>query len=238
MWGALGCKKPRAIPPYKSETLKIEQLTANTFLHVSYISTEKWGDVPCNGLIVIDNGEALVFDTPVHNSDSKELLNWIEETLKCQTIGIIATHFHRDCLGGLKEFHSQKIPSYAITQTIELAKRDSVILPQTSFDVSVELSVGNQKVVNEFLGEGHTRDNIVCYFPSEKVLFGGCLVKEIGAGKGNLADANIQDWSKTVTNVKSKYNAAKIIVPGHGKPGGLDLLDYTIKLFNREQEED
>ena len=65
-------------------------------------------------------------------------------------------------------------------------------------------------------------------------MFGGCLVKEIGAGKGNLEDANVSEWSKTIKGVKAKYGNAEIIVPGHGEAGNQGLLDYTIQLFKKE----
>lgn len=29
-------------------------------------------------------------------------------------------------------------------------------------------------------------------------MFGGCLIKELDAGKGYLGDANVADWSSTV----------------------------------------
>jgi metallo-beta-lactamase class B len=65
------------------------------------------------------------------------------------------------------------------------------------------------------------------------VIFGGCLIKEVGAGKGNLADANTIDWSNTVRKIRDEYPDVKRIVPGHGQPGGIELLDYTIKLFDK-----
>ncbi len=90
---------------YDSSSLKVEQLSNSTFRHISYLSTEKYGRVGCNGMFVINNGEALIVDTPTTDSISKELIEWIENSLKCKTIGIVVTHFHIDCLGGPKEFH-------------------------------------------------------------------------------------------------------------------------------------
>ena len=107
-------------------------------------------------------------------------------------------------------------------------------IPQNGFDDVLELPVGNEKVHIEYLGEGHTRDNVVCYVPSDQVLFGGCLVKGVGASKGNLEDANVEAWPRTVANVKDTFPDAKIIVPGHGAPGGQGLLDYSKELFNKE----
>ncbi len=65
-------------------------------------------------------------------------------------------------------------------------------------------------------------------------MFGGCLIKESGAGKGNLEDANTTDWSLTVTKLKEKYPTTKTVIPGHGKSGGTELLDYTIQLFQQK----
>lgn len=230
----MGCKSQEALSTYKSETLQIKQLSENTFLHISYLNTESFGRVACNGMIVIDGGEAVIFDTPANDADSKELLTWIEGTLKCIPKGVVVSHFHTDCLGGLGEFHRRQIPSYANYRTIELAKLNDRILPLHGFSNYLELAVGSTKVESEFLGEGHTKDNIISYFPNEKVLFGGCLIKEAGAGKGNLEDANVGSWSATVEKVKAKYGDAKVIIPGHGNVGGQDLLHYTIQLFNNE----
>ncbi len=218
---------------YKSETLTIEKLTEHTLLHISYLNTNDFGKVACNGMIVIDNGEALIFDTPANDNTSKELIDWVENNLNCKVRGVIVTHFHTDCLGGLAEFHNRQIPSYATNKTIALAKSHNWTLPQNGFDVELVTQVGRKKVLNKYFGEGHTQDNIVSFFATEKVLFGGCLIKAIDAGNGNLEDANVNDWSTTVKKVKNEFPKAKLIIPGHGKPGGQELLDYTIKLFEK-----
>jgi len=218
---------------YESETLTIEKLTEHTLLHISYLNTNDFGKVACNGMIVIDNGEALIFDTPADDNTSKELIDWVENKLNCKVKGVIVTHFHTDCLGGLAEFHNRHIPSYATNKTIALAKSHHWTLPQHGFDAQLEIQVGNKKVLNKYFGEGHTQDNIVSFFAPEKVLFGGCLIKAIDAGNGNLEDANVNDWSTTVKKIKNEFPKAKLIIPGHGKPGGQELLDYTIKLFEK-----
>jgi metallo-beta-lactamase class B len=216
---------------YKSTDLSIIQLAENSFQHISYKQTNDFGNVPCNGLIVKNNNEAIVFDTPTNDKTADELIKWIKETLHCKINAIIPTHFHDDCLGGLKAFHVNNIPSYANIKTIELTKENKMEVPQNSFIDSLTLKVGNENIIAKFLGEGHTKDNVVGYFPSENVMFGGCLIKEINASKGYLGDANLTTWSNTVERVKSEYPNAKIVVPGHGLSGNKKLLDYTINLF-------
>ncbi len=230
------CKDDKLVyQNYESDTLKIKQITENVFQHVSYLNTKNHGKYPCNGMIYINKNEAIIFDTPTNNKAAAELLNWIgEKNIKA----VVVTHFHIDCLGGLKEFHSKNIKSYATNKTIELAiNNNEKILPQNSFDKKLKFNIGGEIVYAKYFGEGHTKDNIVGVVPSEKTLFGGCLIKHLNAHKGNLADANTEDWSRTVKKIKREIPELEIVIPGHGKSGGMELLDYTINLFKKDNNQ-
>jgi hypothetical protein len=48
-----------------------------------------------------------------------------------------------------------------------------------------------------------------------------------------LGDANLAAWSATAKNIKKAYGEAKVVIPGHGKPGGQELIDYTIELYDK-----
>src|SRR5690606_4526881 len=98
-------KKERQIT-LKTDTLEIVQLSEHTYVHISYLETESFGKVACNGMIVLDDGEAVVLDTPVDDAVSKELLGWLE-TQHVSVKAVVATHFHNDCLGGLRTFHEK-----------------------------------------------------------------------------------------------------------------------------------
>jgi metallo-beta-lactamase class B len=228
----LSAQQPK--PLYQSETLQIEQLSPNTFVHISYLSTDDFGKVACNGMIVINGGEALVFDTPADGETSEELIAWLETDQKVKVKGVVATHFHDDCVGGLDAFHAKGIPSYGSLKTNSLAKAEGNLVPENGFEEQLILTAGGLEVVTRFLGEGHTHDNVVAYVPVDQVLFGGCLIKEVRAGFGFLGDANTAAWSGTVINVKSTFPDVQIVIPGHGKVGNAELLDYTIKLFGEK----
>ena len=219
---------------YQSETLIITKLTNNTYLHTTFLETETFGKVACNGMIVVNKKEAVVFDTPADDLSTSELIKWMKKHLKCKIKAIIPTHFHEDCLGGLKEFDKNKVPSYASNKTIELAKGQNYTIPKIGFNDSLTLKVGDKKVIVKFFGEGHTKDNVVGYFPDDKVLFGGCLLKPLNAGKGYLGDANVSEWSETVEKIKNAYPDVKIVIPGHGNFGDQSLLDFTIQLFKNQ----
>jgi len=218
-------------PEYESKNLIINKLSDHVYQHISYLNTESFGRVACNGMIVINDNEAVVFDTPATNETAEELIGYLTGQLHAKITGVVATHFHADCVGGLEAFHQKGVPSYAENRTIAFLKDKESSRPQKGFNNSLALKVGNKKVYATYLGEGHTRDNVIGYFPEDKALFGGCLVKEVGAGKGNLEDANVVAWPATIKKVKARYPQTKIVIPGHGKVGGTELLDFTVKLF-------
>lgn len=218
---------------HKSKNLVIHQLTQNTFQHISYLYLPIYGKIPCNGLIVKSGDRAVVLDSPANPAAATELIGWINEALRCEVIGVVATHFHDDCLGGLAAFHELDIPSYSHHTTQALAKEHGYTIPENGFEEEYNFILSNNTVQLRFFGGGHTKDNIVGYYAKENVLFGGCLIKAMNAQKGNLEDAVISEWSTTVENVKTTYPEVKHVVPGHGEPGGKELLDYTITLFGQ-----
>src|SRR5690606_12499892 len=227
-------KKSESKTVYQSETLVITQVSPNVYQHTSFLQTESFGNVPCNGMIVHNHNETVVFDTPVNDEISEELIQWIQNSLKSKINAVVPTHFHDDCLGGLNAFHKHHIPSIANSKTIEIAKAKNLPVPLKSFDNQEKIAVGNQFAELYFFGEGHTKDNIVAYYPNEKVFFGGCLIKELNAGEGNLTDANESAWAETATKLKSTITDAEIVIPAHGLTGNSDLIDYTIKLFTQK----
>ncbi|MFY7671809.1 subclass B1 metallo-beta-lactamase [Tenacibaculum sp. MEBiC06402] len=225
----LGCKVE--VENYNSDSIKITKISKHVWQHTSYLKTASFGNVPCNGAIMEHDGKAIIFDTPVGKKATTELITWIQSELNSEIIAIVPTHFHVDCLDTLDEFHKANIESYATEKTIELAKNNKSSIPKNAFNSFKEFHLGKTKVYVSFMGEGHTKDNVITYFPLDKTLFGGCLVKSLKAPKGNLADANINEWSNTIQKIKETFPDIEFVIPGHGKSGNSELLDYTYQLF-------
>lgn len=221
---------------YQSSDLIIRKLGSHSYLHISYLHTEDFGDVSCNGVVFLNDHKAVVFDTPTNDKASNELIHFVKKNLHAQLIGVIPTHYHTDCVGGLTAFAHESIPIFMRQQTRSfLLKKDTAFaLPVTTFNDSLSIQLGSKEAKAYYFGEGHTADNIVGYFPEDHLLFGGCLIKELGASKGNLEDANTQAWPNTVKKVQAFFPTIKTIVPGHGKVGDMQLFTYTIQLFSEQ----
>jgi metallo-beta-lactamase class B len=216
---------------FESASLRIDSLTPHTYVHVSYLFAKGYGKVACNGLIYLREGEAAVVDSPASDTVATELLDWITDQRGARTVAVVATHFHDDCLGGLAAFHRRGIPSYGQRWTRELAAAIGLTPPRHTFSDELSLGIGDGEMICAYPGPGHTVDNIVCYLPEEEVLFGGCLIKAEGAGKGNLADADVKSWPGSVVGLHNQGWDIRYVVPGHGVVGDAGLLDYTVRLF-------
>lgn len=207
--------------------IKIIPLSENLF---RYIASNY--DVPSNGLIYVDNKEALLIDAPEGDNITDSLLNWITNGLGATVKGAVITHWHgQDRMGGIAAINALGIPSYCSRQTLQIAKEKNLAHPTIGFDDSLRLQVGSKFVEGRFLGAGHTKDNIVVWFPDEKVLFGGCLVKDLKSQTlGYTKDADMQAWPVTIKNVIDSFTDAALVVPGHFNCGGKELLYHTLEL--------
>jgi metallo-beta-lactamase class B len=208
------------------KNIGISRLTENTWLIQTSFACN--GKLDCNHLLVVDGNEMVLVNTPASDSLTGILLDVLEKKFNKKVTKVIVSHFHDDSSAGLPETKRRGIISYSLDKTGELLKpfnrtvdiifTDSLIIPLQTMNIELY-----------FPGAGHSIDNIVVWLPSDKILFGGCLLKPMGAtNKGNTADANEEAWPVTVQKVKDKFGDAKVVIPGHGAIGDNAIFDNTL----------
>ncbi len=198
------------------------------FLHVTYDEVDGFGSVSSNGLFIIRNGNALMIDTPMDEDKTACLLNFLRDSIHATVTMFIPGHWHNDCIGGLAELHRRNVFSIANEMTCNECVKRNLEVPKASFSKSLEFSFGGIQVKCFYPGAGHSMDNVVVYFPDQKILFGGCLIKSAGStGIGYIADGDVNEWQKSLKRVRKKFPNAEIIVPGHGSTGSLMLIRHT-----------
>ncbi len=220
------------------DDIQLVQLQDSIFIHTSWYQTEHFGKVPANGLIILRNGQAVMIDTPWDNEMTKQLTEFIEDSLNVRLVKFIAGHFHEDCIGGLEYLQKRNIETIANSITITKCKEDNLPVPSTSFTDSLIIDFSGLKIECRFFGGGHTFDNITVWIPEKRILFGGCLIKSSDSDNlGYIGDAVMDDWDLTVKKVMEKYRNIKTVVPGHGNFGGAELLNHTVELVERQRLE-
>lgn len=212
--------------------VEVYPLTPGIWRHVTYEEMERGSFAPANGLIIRDNGHAVMIDTPWTPEQTAVLLDWVEKSLKAKVEAVVLCHSHQDCLGGLPEIHRRGIASIGMEKTRALALARGVEAPRKTFSGERRIKAGGRELELFYPGHGHTTDNIVVWIADERVLFGGCLVRSGDARTlGYTAEADLASWPATLNSIKTRYPEARCSVPGHGDPGGWELVDNTLKLI-------
>lgn len=221
-----------------NEDIQLVPLKDSIFIHISYHSADGFGRFPSNGLFIINNGKAVMIDTPMDTIKTLILIDYLKDSMGVRVNRFIAGHFHADCMGGLATVHKKNIESLANIRTVEICKELGLPAPFRSFQDSLILNHEGKKVVCQYPGPGHTEDNIVVWLPEDEILFGGCLVKSAGSRNlGNLEDANVGEWDNTLRNLLKRYPEVEIVVPGHGNAGGIELIHHTLKLVSEYKQQ-
>ena len=215
-----------------SKDIELIRLSENAYIHVSYSDLKGYGRVSSNGLIFINGRDAFLFDTPMTDSQTEELVSWLSNSMKLKIAGFVPNHWHSDCLGGLGYLKAQNIKSYANQKTIDIARSKGLPVPAQGFKDSLQLKLGDKLIQCYYPGPAHSLDNIVVWIPSEKILFAGCMVKSLDSKNlGNVVDGDLAAYPNTIENLIKKYPDAKIVIPGHGQYGGIDLILHTQELL-------
>lgn len=217
--------------------LNITQLVGDFYVFTTYREF-KGTPFPSNGMYVVTHDGVVLIDTPWDTTQFQTLLDSIKIRHIQKVLLCIATHSHEDRTGGLEYYHRQGIKTYTTVQTNQISKSRNekqaafLMLEDTVFNV------GQYSFQTYYAGAGHTPDNIVIWFPKNKILYGGCLVKSTEAvDLGNLSDSDPKLWPSTIIKIKRKFVKPNYIIPGHQDWTDNNSLDHTLKLLRQYKKE-
>ena len=218
------------------DDLFVEPIADGVWLHTSYLQLERFGNTPANGLVVVAGRDAALIDTPWTDDQTRRLITWVAERQQASINTVVVTHSHQDCAGGLRAAHRAGARSYGLARSAELAEARGAEPPQVRFTDRLDIQLSGRSLELRFMGPGHTEDTIVVWLPDVQVLFGGCLVRSAAATTlGYTAEADLARWPATIEALQKRYGHARLIVPGHGRPGGAELLAHTLDLLRERQ---
>jgi metallo-beta-lactamase class B len=211
--------------------LNITALTDGVYVFTTY---NFFGDqlFPANGLYAVSDEGTVIIDTPWDTTQFQPLLDSIKQKHQSEVKLVIATHYHNDRTGGLAYYKSKGISTYSSKLTYDLCKEKGENQAQYYFTNDTTFVIGDKKIQTYYPGEGHTKDNIVVWLEDTKVLYGGCFIKSTDSQDlGNVADANLKHWPKSVKKVIKKFNSFKYIIPGHFQWQSTKSAYHTLDLL-------
>jgi metallo-beta-lactamase class B len=217
----------------KTTALNISHLSGDFYIYTTYQSYEG-SQLPANGMYLVTNQGAVLFDTPWDTTQFQPLLDSIKQRHNKTVTICIATHWHSDRTEGLAYYKNQGIKTYTTALTDEWSKKNNKKRAEYLIEKDTTFRVGEYSFETYYPGQGHTADNIVIWFEKEKILYGGCLIKGVGAKNlGYLGDANVIAYLETLKNVEKKYPNPKFIIISHSEWDNVNSLKHSIKLAKK-----
>lgn len=210
--------------------LKIIPLSNHFYIYTTY-NTYQNSQVPANGMYVVTKQGVVMFDTPWDTTQFQPLLDSIEARHHQSVIMAFATHWHSDKTAGLEYYRQKGIKTYTTTKTDVLSKKNGAKRAAFLMSKDTVFNVGGYQFETYYPGPGHTDDNIVIWFPKEKILYGGCLIK--GASDTNLGflgDGNVKEYVHTLKRVQQKYPQPQHIIVAHSDWRDLNSLKHSIEM--------
>jgi metallo-beta-lactamase class B len=197
-----------------SGTLTISHLTGDYYIFSTYKSFNGT-PISANGMYLVTNDGVAMFDTPWDTTQFQVLLDSIELKHNKKVVFCIATHSHDDRSAGLEFYAKKGIKTYSTKLTDEISKTNNGRRAQFLIDNDTVFRVGQYLFQTYYGGEGHTKDNIVLWFPDEKILYGGCLIKSTEAiDLGYIKEANLEQWPATIKKIQMKFGKPQYVIPG------------------------
>ena len=163
---------------------------------------------------------------------------------------VVDTNHDLDRTGGNAYFRSIGARIVATRLTRDLLKKDGadavrqvarmfpgypdvpIVLPDETFAGDFELQGGAVRGI--YLGPSHKPDDIFVWFPKEKVLYGGCILKE---ELGNLDGADLAEYPRTLRKLKALHLDIRTVVSGHYSPlHGPELIDRYLALLAQDKK--
>jgi glyoxylase-like metal-dependent hydrolase (beta-lactamase superfamily II) len=211
--------------------LEIAPIADNVWLHTSWRILDG-APFPSNGLFVKGARSALLIDTAWSLADTPVLLDRVAALAPGMPMRLVVTHAHADRMSGIDAARERGVRSLAYYLTQEDAPLRNLPLADETWRGRVKrIGLGGRSVELYYPGPAHTRDNVAAFIADCGLLFGGCMLRAATMGLGKTADADLGAYAQSVRNLTARYSArSRIVAPGHGAPGGPELLAHTLEL--------
>jgi metallo-beta-lactamase class B len=212
--------------------LKITHLSGDFYVYVSY-GTFAGKHYPANAMYLVTKEGVILFDTPWDEQYYQPLLDSIWTRHHRKVMMCISTHFHQDRTGGLKYYAAKGIKTYATHRTDSLCiihhdNRARFLIPEDTV-----FHIGGYTFQTYYAGPGHTRDNIVIWFPRQNILYGGCFIKSTqDKDLGNIEDADVKEWGYSLRRLQKKFPDPRYIIVGHNNWENKNSIRHTIDMVS------
>ncbi len=214
--------------------------------------TSGWG---ANAVAVLGEGETLLVDPLVAPVYAREVKRLLAERGAGPVRWVVTTHHHTDHSVGASVFAAEgaEVVAHAIAAERMAAEQPALLAerrvragvealfadavpaePSRLLTEPLELSVGGVRAVVRPCGPAHTPGDLRVDLPDLNVVVTGDLV--FHGYHPNLEHADLAGWKRGLAELLREPRETTF-VPGHGAPGGREIVEEQLAWFAAAEEE-
>ncbi len=188
-----------------------------------------------NSCLLETDSAIVVIDTKMGKMGGN-LEKLVREKANKKKIIVINTHIHGDHIYGNRNFKNCDIYMGAYDSIFAKDNIEPEDYPTHFVKDSVVLKLGDETLVLFNIGQAHTHADMVIYMKTRKLLVSGDLVfNQINPALIREDGTDIDKWILALEVLPAKWEIHTII-PGHGNPGGIDLL-HDLRAYFKDFKE-
>jgi len=242
LWGLLVFSGLVAAAPAEEGGISVKQLSGPI-----YLVTDDHYDNTTNSLIYVGQSYVTVIGASWTPDTAKALAGQIRLISHLPIREVIDTSPDPEWAGGNRYWSSIGARVHAIdvtynllertwTTTVAACRKNHPTYPQVPLALPTDRHTGdfdleNGRIRAFYLGPSHTAGDIFVYFPKERVLDAGSILKE---QLGNMAKADVAEYPKTLHKLQELHLPIDVVISGHWSAvHGPELIDRYLRLLSR-----
>lgn len=214
------------------------------------IFTERGGTI---GFLAAKEGN-IVIDSQFPDT-AAHLIDDLKQRASGSFLYLLNTHHHGDHTGGNIAFRG--IADHVLAHVNSLANQKAVaeksnsvdkqLFPDQTFDDSVKLKIGDEKIEGYYFGAGHTNGDAVYHFQNANIMHVGDLMfNKRHPFVDRSAGANMKSWVTVLDKIIKKGNKDTLYIFGHSLTPGEEtgsaedlkkFQDYLTKVVRFAEDE-
>jgi metallo-beta-lactamase class B len=216
-----------------NETIvELSKVNNSVWVHTSYYEVDG-ALVPSNGLVVVTDNGLVLIDTTRTEKQMISLDKLVHQSFNADFKEAIITRAHPDSLGGASYLIKKNIPISSLEVVAKTAERKGFVVPdKVESGDSATINIDGTEFEIYYPGAGYSLDNTVVWIGKDKILYGGCLIKDYSStSPGDVTGIDIKNWQDSLKAVQEKYPDIEAVIPDHGQWGDAGLIEYTLSLL-------
>lgn len=198
-----------------TKNLFVTNITLNTWFWTAYKNPE--GKPPAiNGLLHLTDSMVIGVNIPWRPQQVDQLAKFCLEKLQRRIGKVILTSFSPQRTQAMEAFKSHAVVFHGTLNNRTLSGLRNMPSPDQFFSKKQDIEIDGRLIQLYNIGPILAKDQVIVFFPDDKILYLGPLIKTPHAKLTGLSKNTLDRWEKALHKSQRLYPGSEYIIPARG----------------------